>query len=189
MKNVFIIHSYNGDTEYSFAPSIKKLCEENNVAYYFPKFPLRQDATYERWEKILNKYKDDGLLNEESIVISHSLGTHFFPKYLAKNNIKINTFISVSGFLNYKGREDLEKIVEMFLPTKEEFDKCKKLIKNRYSFYSDNDHMNCEENLEAYANALSAKKVLIKGYGHFNLTSNVSEVKELTELISLNIFH
>ena len=49
MKNLFIIHSYNGDTEYSFAPSVEKLCKENNIDYYFPKFPIRSVATYECW--------------------------------------------------------------------------------------------------------------------------------------------
>lgn len=51
MKNVFIIHSYSGDTEYSFAPSVMKLCKDNNIDYYFPKFPIRNEATYEEWEK------------------------------------------------------------------------------------------------------------------------------------------
>lgn len=31
MKNVFLVHSYNGDTKYSFAPSIEKLCKYNNI--------------------------------------------------------------------------------------------------------------------------------------------------------------
>ena len=75
MKNVFIIHSYNGDTEYSFAPSIEKLCTENNIDYYFPKFPIRSEATYESWENILNDYKIKKILNEKSIIICHSLGT------------------------------------------------------------------------------------------------------------------
>lgn len=179
MKNVFIIHSYNGDTEYSFAPSIEKLCDENKIEYYFPKFPIRSEATYESWEETLNNYKDKKLLNENSIVISHSLGTHFIPKYLARNNVKIDTYISVAGFLNYKGREDLENIVKKFLPTKEEFNRCKELVKNNYSIYSDNDEMNSIKNLKDYADMLSSNKILIKGAGHFNPKSNVKEINRI----------
>ena len=186
MKNVFIIHSYNGDTAHSFAPSIKKLCEENNINYYFPEFPIRQEATYEGWENILNEYVDKKLLNEDSIVISHSLGTHFIPKYLAKNNIKINTYISVAGFLNYKGRIDLENIIIKFLPDEREFEKCKTLIKNIYSIYSDNDEMNSIKNLEDYANKLNSEKILIKGAGHFNPKSNVKNIDKLNEIILRN---
>lgn len=90
MKNVFIIHSYSGDTEYSFAPSVMKLCKDNNIDYYFPKFPIRNEATYEEWEKILNYYKEENILNEHSIIIAHSLGTNFIPKYLSSNNFKID---------------------------------------------------------------------------------------------------
>lgn len=110
MKNVFIIHSYNGDTEYSFAPILLLLCKDNNIDYYFPKFPIRNEATYEEWKKILNYYKEENILNEHSIIIAHSLVTNFIPKYLSSNNFKIDVFISVAGFVNYKGREDLENI-------------------------------------------------------------------------------
>ncbi len=183
MKNVFVIHSYNGNTEYSFAPSVEKLCSENNIEYFFPRFPIKDKATYKSWEDILNDYKDKNLLNENSIVISHSLGAHFIPKYLARNNVKIDTYISVAGFLNYKGREDLENVVSRFLPTKDEFNKCKKLIKNIYSIYSDNDELSSIKNLEDYADVLSSKKILIKKAGHFSPKYNVTEIKELNNII------
>ena len=183
MKNVFIIHSYNGDTEYSFAPSIENLCKENNIDYYFPKFPIREDATYESWEKIMDKYKEQGILNSDSIVISHSLGTQFIPKYLSKNNVKINTYISVAGFIKYDGREDLERILERFKPTMEEYNKCKLLIDNIYSIYSDNDELNSIDKLEKYADALSATKICISGAGHFNPKSKVTEIDEINKII------
>ena len=183
MKNVFIIHSYNGDTAYSFAPSIKNLCKENNIDYYFPEFPIRSEATYESWENILNDYKEKGILNNESIVVSHSLGTQFIIKYLVKNKVKINTYISVAGFINYKGREDLEKILIRFKPTDEEFNKYKTLVNNIYSIYSDNDEINSIDKLEEYANKLSANKILIKGAGHFNPKSGITQIEEIDKII------
>lgn len=183
MKNVFIVHSYNGDTEYSFAPSVEKLCKENNIDYYFPKFPIRSEATYEGWEDILNDYKEKGILNSESIVISHSLGTQFIPKYLVRNNVRIGTYISVAGFVNYKGREDLENILKRFQPTNKEFDECQTLVDNIYSIYSDNDEMNSMDKLEKYAEKLSANKIFIKGAGHFNPKSNVTKINELNKII------
>ncbi len=183
MKNVFIIHSYNGDTEYSFAPSVEKLCKENDIDYYFPKFPIRSEATYESWENILNHYKEKGILNNETIVISHSLGTQFIPKYLARNNVKISTYISVAGFVDYKGREDLENILKRFQPTDQEYNMCKMLVDNFYSIYSDNDEMNSIDKLEKYAEKLSANKIFIKGAGHFNPKSNITEIEKINEII------
>ncbi len=183
MKNVFIIHSYNGDTEYSFAPSIEKMCKENNINYYYPKFPIRSKATYESWENVLNDYKERGILNDESIVISHSLGTLFIPKYLVRNNVKISTYISVAGFVNYRGREDLEDVSKKYQPTDKEFNECQTLVDNIYSIYSDNDEMNSMDKLEKYAEKLSANKILIKGAGHFNPKSNVTKINELDKII------
>lgn len=125
MKNVFIIHSYNGDTEYSFAPSVEKLCKENNIAYYFPKFPIRSEATYESWENILKSFQ----------------------------------------------------------PTDQEYNMCKMLIDNIYSIYSDNDEMNSIDKLEKYAEKLSANKIFIKGAGHFNPKSNITEIEKINEII------
>lgn len=183
MNNVIIIHSYNGDTENSFAPSIKLFCKENGIKYYFPKFPTRSIATYESWEKILNEYKDKGIINENSIIIAHSLGTHFVPKYLARNNVKVNIYISVAGFLNYSGRRDLENIIKKFLPTGIEFEKCKNMVRKIYAIYSDNDEVSPLRNLEDYANMLSAKKILIKGAGHFNPKSNIIKIEEINNII------
>ena len=184
MKNVIIIHSYNGDTKESFAPSIEKTCREKNIDYYFPNFPIRSEATYGAWEKVLNEYRDNGILNEDSIIIAHSLGTQFIIKYLARNNISIDTYISVAGFVDFKGREDLERILIPFAPTEEEFLKCTELINNRYSVYSDNDELNGVEKLEGYADKLSAEKVLIEGAGHFNPKSGVEEIEEINKIIT-----
>ena len=100
MKNVFIIHSYNGNTANSFAPSIEKQCKENNIDYYFPLFPIKAEAKYDKWEQILDNYKH--ILSKDSMIISHSIGCLFVPKYLAQNNITINTFISVAGSIKCK---------------------------------------------------------------------------------------
>ena len=184
MKNVIIIHSYNGDTKDSFAPSIEKTCRENDIDYYFPHFPTRSEATYEAWEKVLDEYRNRGILNEDSIIIAHSLGTQFIIKYLAKHNISIDTYISVAGFVDFKGREDLERILIPFAPTDEEFFKCAELINNRYSVYSDNDELNGVEKLEGYADKLSAERILIKGAGHFNPKSEITKIDEINNIIT-----
>lgn len=183
MKNVFVIHSYNADTEYSFAPSIEKLCRDNNINYYFPRFPIREEATYEKWEDIFNEYLEKGFLNSDSIVISHSLGTQFIPKYLAENNVKIKAYISVAGFLKSESIPEIANVINRFKPTVDEYNKCKDLIDNIYSVYSDNDEISSLSNLEDYANILGAKKIFINGGGHFNPESKVTEIKEINRII------
>lgn len=184
MKNVFLIHSVNGNTIDSFAGSIERFCKENNIEYYYPIFPLRAEASPESWEKVLDEYRIKRLLNSESLVITHSIGTKFIPKYLAKYNINIDTFVSVAGFVDYVGRTDyLKDVTEIFEITDEEFSKCKELIKNRFAIYSDNDNNSSIEKCIKYADKLSANKILVEGAGHFTKKNGVTEIETLNAIM------
>lgn len=157
-KNVIMIHSYNGDTKDSIAPYVEAFCQENEIPYAFPNFPTRQAADYHAWETIMDSYIQQHILNENSIIIAHSLGSQFTIRYLSSKNIRINTYISVAGFVNFGGRKDLETIIARFKPTEKDFENCRGLIANRYSIYADNDKINPIKNLEDYAELLDAQK-------------------------------
>lgn len=79
---------------------------------------------------ILNEYRKNGILNSDSLVITHSIGTKFIPKYLVRNNIHIDTFVSVAGFVDYSGtRTDyIVDVMKVFKISDEEFSKCHELI-------------------------------------------------------------
>jgi predicted alpha/beta hydrolase family esterase len=47
--------------------------------------PCKQNAKYEEWKIVFEKYLS--LLDKEIIVIGHSLGGIFIAKYLSENNI------------------------------------------------------------------------------------------------------
>ncbi|MBR2704871.1 MAG: alpha/beta hydrolase [Clostridia bacterium] len=185
MKNIFLIHSLNGNTIDSFAGSVEKFCKDNNIDYYYPIFPIRAEASPESWGKILDEYKDKGILNSDSMVITHSIGTKIVPKYLVKNNLSIDTFVSVAGFVDYSGTRT-DYIVDVMRITKvsdEEFDRCKSLVKNRFSIYSDNDSNSPLEKCIKYAEKLGAEKIFVKGAGHFTQKDNITEIKELNEIM------
>ena len=184
MKNIFLIHSVNGNTIDSFAGSVERFCKENSIDYYYPIFPIRADASPESWGRVLDEYRTKGLLNSESLVITHSIGTKFIPKYLAKYNINIDTFVSVAGFVDYIGRTDyLKDVNEIFEIKDEEYLKCKELIKNRFAIYSDNDNNSPIEKCIKYADKLGANKILVKGAGHFTIENGVTEIAELNTIM------
>lgn len=178
--NVILLHSYNADTLDGFAKDIEQYCKENGIEYDAPRFPIREQATYESWEHILKSYH----VNEDSVVIAHSLGTQFIIQYLARNEIKIKTYISVAGFCHYCGREDLECILKRFEPTTDEFQRCQYLISNRYALYSNNDGLNAMSKLEEYAEQLHAKKMMLENYAHFSPDDGIYEVLMIRELLN-----
>ena len=183
MKNVMMIHSYNGDTRDSIAPYVEDFCRKHRIDYCFPEFPIRAQAEYPAWEAVMDRAVLRHGLDGNSIVIAHSLGTQFAVKYLARRNIRIRAYISVAGFVDFAGREDLKAIVGRFAPTDDEFAKCRGLIAERYSIYSDNDKMNPIENLEAYADRLSAEKILIPGGNHFDPQSPILHLTQIEDII------
>ena len=101
-----------------------------------------------------------------------------------KHNLKIDTFVSVAGFVDYVGRTDyLKDVSEIFKITDEEFNKCQKLMKNRFAIYSDNDNNSPIEKCEKYADKLNAVKILVKGAGHFTIETGITEIAELNSLM------
>lgn len=179
--NIFVIHSYNGDTADSFAPSVEKLAEENHIEYVFPHFPVRSKASYESWSAVMDKYRS--LINEETVIIAHSLGTLFIPRYIAGHQLKIRAYISVAGYMNYEGRADLEEIMKNFYPSEEDFSECEKLISQRYSLYSDHDRMNERAKLIRYADLLNADQIMVAGAGHFDPQAGIREIIPLNEIL------
>ena len=183
-NNLFIIHGYNGDTKETFGPYIENEMAKLNVETYFPNFPIRENVSYESWAKVMDMYLEKGLINENTIIIAHSLGTNFVPKYLADNNIKIFLYISMAGFLkDNSGREDIEAAVSKVRPSEEQIQTAIKLMKNRYAVYSNNDHLNPKEELEKYAEKFMAEKVFIPNVGHMGRKSGVKEIPEIIEII------
>ncbi len=188
MTNLFIIHSYNGDTKESFGPYIKEHAEKLGIKVFFPNFPIREQAKYSNWCAVMDEYLINGELNSESIIVAHSLGTHFIPKYLSDRNVPINLYISCAGFLNdHSGKVNLQEIIKDFKPNDEQIDKFISLVNNRFSIYSNDDHMNPQEELENYADRFSASKVFIPNIGHMGARSGITELPEVLEIIEKSL--
>lgn len=182
MKNVIMVHGYNG------IPKVYEWLKEELIQKGYlvivPKFPTQEGVIYNMWRKIFDNYKND--INEQTIIIAHSIGNEFMIKYLADNNININMYISLAGFADSfenEGKEDLNRAVKEFLVTKKEVEKFKKLVYKKYSIYSDNDHLVPLEVLEEYPKILEAKSILIKGIGHMGKKSGLEKLPKVLEII------
>lgn len=182
--NLFIIQSYNADTKESFGPYIEAEAKKLGINVIIPNFPIKTEAKYDKWSAIMNKYLTNKQLNVDSIIIAHSLGTHFVPKYLARNNIEIGLYISCAGFINdHSGREELKKVVDDFSPNDDEIKRAIRLMSKRYAIYSNNDHMNPQNELEYYAEKYEAKRVFLPNIGHMGRSSNIKELPQAIEII------
>mgnify|MGYP005758102195 CR=1 FL=1 len=185
MKNVILIHGYNG------IPKIYKYFEEKlkerDYNVIVPNFPTKTDITIDTYFKIFDENKK--YFKEDCIVIAHSIGNEMFIKYICENNLKIGLYISLAGFGNpfiVEGREDLNNVIAPIVIEENEQTKCKALISKCYSIYSNNDHIVPFETLEKFPKLIGAKGVLIEGIGHMGKKSGLEILPQVIEIIDKN---
>ncbi len=183
MKNIMLIHGFNG------IPKIfiyfKKQLEEKGYNVIIPEFPTRTDITIDSFFEIFDKYKN--YFNNELIVIAHSIGNAMFIKYISKNNFNVNLYISLAGFAKSfvtEGREDLNKVIKQRRISIEEKEKFINLVKNRYSIYSNNDHIVPFETLKEFSKFINSKDILIEGIGHMGKKSGLEELPQAIKIIN-----
>lgn len=184
MQNVLLIHGYNGIPKiYEW---LKKELDKKGYSVIVPEFLPQEGVKYDIWKTILNDYKN--FINEETIIVAHSIGNEFIIKYLTENNLKTDLYIGLAGFADvfeHDGKEDLNRAVKEFLVNRNEIDSFSKLTNKRFAIYSDNDHIVPFEVLEQYPKIINAKPLLIKGIGHMGKKSGLETIPEVLEIIEL----
>lgn len=107
MKNAFIFHGTEGYPEENWFPWLKKELEKKGYPVYVPHFPSppKIPAEIARWFDVLKDYEQH--INEDTILIGHSLGGIFTLRLLEKLRrpvkaaIFVGTPIGVRPILNY----------------------------------------------------------------------------------------
>ena len=181
-KNVLLIHGFNGIPKifYYFQKELES--QEYNVI--IPNFPTREEINISKYFKVFDKYRD--IMNENLIVVAHSIGNPMFIKYICKNNIHIGLYISLAGFADpfyVEGKDVLNQVIRPLKISNEE--KCKNvnLIKEKYSIYSDNDHIVPFKMLKDYTSVVDSKPVFISGIGHMGKKIGLEELPEVIKII------
>lgn len=184
MKYAFILHGFNGDTTYTFGPSLKHFLENHGYSVFIPNFPIRSEASFKKWSEILDDYKP--FFNKDTIIVAHSIGNPFIIQYLYNNNLQSKLYVSVAGFCDLftvPDREDLNTAFVDFAVTKEQIDYCRKHVPERYSLYSDNDHVIPFDILQSFISKIDSTSVFIKGVGHMGNRDNITHLPEIEKIV------
>lgn len=182
MRNIILIHGYNGIPKiYEYFESELKKKGYNII---IPNFPTKTDITINSYFKVFDNYKN--YFTKDCIVIAHSIGNEIFIKYICENDLKIGLYISLAGFGNpfvTQGREDLNSVIAPIVIEKEEQIKCKQLINECYSIYSDNDHIVPFKDLEKFPSLIGSESILIEGIGHMGKKSGLETLPQVIDII------
>lgn len=178
--NYIILHGSFGSKDGNWFPWLKQELEKKNYEVTVPQMPVGVGIqNYDNWALEFNKLK----INEETIIIAHSIGPIFVCKYLINNKIKVKKLVFVCGFNNYLGIDsDFDAVNEsMFIDNLEEIKKyCDEII----CYYSDNDPYVSFDVEKSFADSISTKQYVIENGGHINEESGYTKFEEILEVLN-----
>lgn len=179
MKNVFIIHGFQASPKSHWFPWLKQ--EVERLGFYCQILALSDSLNpqYTVWKADLANQLQ--MLDEESIIIAHSLGCISVLDYLSEalSSKKIKAFIGVSGF-----SERLQTLPEL-----NEFIQCADLkdgllrmqIQQRHVIFSSDDAYVSAPMTIHLGQLLNAQMLEIKSAGHFLASDGYVEFPQLWE--------
>lgn len=173
MTNLFIIHGAYGNPEENWFPWLKSELEKLDCRVFVPEFPTPENQSLENWLEVFDNYKQE--LNENSIVVGHSLGPAFLLNILEELDKPIKAAFFVSGFLDLLGNPDFDNINKSFIEKSFDWQKIKQNCPKFFVFHSDNDPYVPIEQAEKLAKNLGVDVILVKNAGHFNEKAGYSK--------------
>ena len=187
MKNIFILHSLNGDTLEMWGQDINEIFTKKSINVIMPKFPIRADSRYEKFDLILKRYLDDNILNENSIVIAHSIGNAYFIRFCEKYNYQPSAYIAVAPGAIYeypsKRNDYTVEVKKRSYLKKDSLNFAKNMHCKKYCLYSDEDDNNSEK-FTRFINDINSEGMYLKYYNHFDGYHRIYKIPELTNLIN-----
>ena len=178
--NVFIFHGTEGYPEENWFPWLKQKLEAEGCQVFVPQFPTPPvvSAKIAEWFEVLKNYEQ--YINEDIILIGHSLGGIFTLRILEKLQhpvlavFLVGTPIGVNPILNYSRDNSFSGF---------DFD-WEEIKKNSGSFIvyqSDDDPYVGLENGTQLAKNLGVELSFISNAGHFNAKAGYLQFPDLLE--------
>lgn len=181
MENYIIIHGSFGSKDGNWFPWLKEQLENNHKKVEVPQMPVGVgNQNFENWSNVLKQL----VINENTIIIAHSIAPIFVCKYLISNKIRVKKLVFVCGFNNYLGIDsDFDSVNEpMFVDNYEEI---KNYCKDIVCFYSDNDPYVKIEVEKEFADIVSNEQHIIKNGGHINAESGYTEFADILQVLNI----
>jgi len=182
MTNIFIFHGTEGYPEENWFPWLKQKLEKLNHKVYIPHFPSppKKPAKISKWFDVLKDYEE--FINEDTILIGHSLGGIFTLRLLeklehpVKAGIFVSTPIGIRPILNY----DRDNSFSGF---DFNWNNIIKKAKQFLVFQSNNDPYVCLGNGEQLSKHLNVSLNFVPNAGHFNSKAGYTKFDLLLEKI------
>lgn len=182
--NFIIIHGIYGNPEENWFPWLKQQLESRGFEVIAPKFPTPLNQTLESWLRVFADYENK--INEETVLIGHSLGAAFILNYLENTNKRIKAAFLAAGYHKLLDNKFYE-LNKTFVDKQFNWEKIKQSCNKFFVFASDNDpYIPLETNKELAANLNTELNIVANG-GHLNKDAGYGEFPLLLECIIIDL--
>ncbi len=179
MTNIIIIHGTGSNPNGNWFPWLKSELEKLGHRVFVPKFPTPDNQSLENWLKTFENYEQ--YLDENSIVVGHSLGPAFLLSVIEKFERPIKCAFFIAGFIGLLGNSEYDELNKTFTTRSFDWARIKKNCKKFFVINSDNDPYVPLERGEELAKNLNAELIIVKNAGHINKKSGYTEFEFLLE--------
>lgn len=196
-----IFHGAFGSPDKSWFPELKENLESLGQEVVAPQFPV------DDWNEMVKAgsaqpLKNQNLVNwlqtfepvaktfkkgEKLCFVGHSLGAVFILHVVEKFNLKLDSAIFVSPFLDKLDRWEFNHANQTFYKTDFDFAKLKQLIPVSYVLYSDNDPYVKNQHSILFAKALDCSLIFVRRAGHLNSEVNLNEFPLVFDLCATRL--
>ena len=187
MKYAIIFHGTAGNANENWFPWLKKELKKHGYEVVVPQFPTPENQSPENWLKVFEEYENKKYLNEDTLLIGHSLGGGFLLCVLEKIRVKLGVKVKAAFFIAASVGVKPIKYYETDKPfVEKEFDwkKIKMSAEHFFVFHSEDDPLVCIGNGEKLASKLGVQLIKVKNAGHFNKAAGYTKFEQLLEKIA-----
>ena len=179
----YLIHGAYGNPEENWLPWLRRELENVGFSVIAPAFPTPQNQSLEEWNNVF--ISELATLDQETILVGHSLGCPFILNLLEENTVSVAGCYFVAGFHTLLNHE-IDIINKSFVDKTFDWD----LIKSRSNifevFYGSNDPYIDTSVSESLATHLDADSHRVEGGGHLNEKAGFKEFSLLLDIIKKN---
>lgn len=181
----FLIHGAYGNPDENWFPWLLNKLEELGHQVIIPEFPTPEGQNLDNWMNVFDDYFN--MIDDESVLIGHSLGPAFILSVLEEINTKVKACFFVSPFLGLIGNPDFDNINETFVCKEFDWEKIKNNCNKFFAYYGNNDPYVPLKEAKKISDKLGIKLKIIENGGHLNEQAGYDNFPELLEDIVENI--
>ena len=180
--NYIGIHGSFGNPYCNWFEWLYNVITERGQEIIIPQFPIGDRQSYKNWSRILKEYVDIGIIDENTVIIGHSIAPIFICNFLIEYQIKVKRLIFVCGFNNvYNIAPDYDMVnSDMYT---DDIAKIHEYCDDIVCFYSDNDPYVPYEKEKEFADIVSDRREVIIGGGHLNAETGYTKFNDLLKYL------